>query len=200
MKSNKIKLLFALAAILSLFNVLACSSKPKREALKAERLSPELKNSETIDGKSKIGVDQDENVMVSEQTAVAEYMHNLENEVRMQNDEIYGSAQFGSQGLAGKLKDCYRKKHKAGVTTDDESIPQLSAEMQEELQETQKVFKKTKDVGSSTEVGYNEKGQLIRSKTEDLHLRIERFQKIKAQQQANRIQIQDKLADCSAKE
>jgi hypothetical protein len=183
---------------LALFVVAGCSSKPKREALKAENLKTELKNSETIDGNSKVGVDQDENVMVSEQTSVAEYMHNLENEVRMQNDEVYGTSDYSSKGLAGKLKECQRKNRKAGIAAGNEDIPQLSAEMQEDLAESRKGFKKTKDVGSTTNVGYNEKGQLVRNKSEDLHLRIERFQKIKVQLQANKSQIQEKLDDCRA--
>jgi hypothetical protein len=188
----------ALIALLSLF-IANCSSGPKREALKAEKLTTELKDSEAIDGNSKVGTDQDKNVVVNEQTSVVEFMHNLENEVKMQNDEIYGTPDFNSKGLAGQLMDCYRKNRKNVSAADAEEVPALPSEMQADIQEYNKAFKKEKSSeGSSTEVGYNEKGQLVRNRTEDLHLRVERFQKIKAQLMVNKNKIEYKLADCKA--
>jgi len=177
---------------------MGCSSGPKREAIKAENLNTELKSSEMVDSKSKTGIDQDGNVMISEQTAVSEYLHNLENEVRIQNDELYGTPDLNSKGLVGQLKDCYRKNPKAPGAVALSEIPYLPAEMQTDLDDFKKAFKKEKSEGSTTDVGYNEKGQLVRNKTEDLHLRIDRFQKIKGQLQQNRVVVDDKLADCRA--
>ncbi len=194
MKNYNKKFILPVSLLLSGLFLASCSSGPKREAIKAENLNTELKNSEMIDGKSKTGIDQDNNVMVSEQTSVMEFMHNLENEVRMQNDELYGTPDLNSKGLVGQLKDCYRKNPKATAG----EIPQLPAEMQTDLADYKKVFKKEKSEGSTTDVGFNEKGQLVRNKTEDLHLRVDRFQKIKGQLQANKVVVEDKLADCKA--
>jgi hypothetical protein len=154
----------------------ACSSRNK-----AENRDTRLEKS-TTNGQQEVGI-RDGKVMVQRKVLLAEELRKLEQQTYLMEDEVYGNEQYGTAGLVGVLKDCYRKL----------SDPRLGGEGK--LKRAPKVERVTADEDKLKFV-IDEKGDLVGLTEEYLRDRLDRFQKYRKILTDRRSDVQTDLDIC----
>lgn len=107
--------------VLSLFAVVSCSSKSKKDAdIKDQDIKTAQDKGEMISGGTTLGVNEDKELMVQDKVQLNEHLRQLGAAIKSKQDELYGSKRFSTRGLYGKLEKCVakvNKKNKGGAAT-----------------------------------------------------------------------------------
>lgn len=107
--------------VLSLFAVVSCSSKSKKDAdIKDQDIKTAQDKGEMISGGTTLGVNEDKELMVQDKVQLNEHLRQLGAAIKSKQDELYGSKRFSTRGLYGKLEKCVakaNKKNKGAATT-----------------------------------------------------------------------------------
>jgi hypothetical protein len=133
-------------------------------------------------GNQEVGL-RDGKVVVQRKVLLAEELRKLEHQTYLLEDEVYGNEQYGTAGIVGVLKDCYRRL----------SDPRLGGEGK--LKRAPKVERVTAD---EEKVKYviDEKGELVGLTEEFLRDRMDRFQKYRKILNDRRSDVQTDLDIC----
>jgi hypothetical protein len=133
-------------------------------------------------GNQTVGL-KDGNVMVQRKVLLAEELRKLEHQTYLMEDEVYGNEQYGTAGMVGVLKDCYKRL----------SDPRLGGVGK--LKRAPNVERVTAE---EEKVKYviDEKGDLVGLSEEFLHDRMDRFQKYRKILSDRRSDVQTDLDIC----
>ncbi len=133
-------------------------------------------------GNQEVGL-RDGKVMVQRKVLLAEELRKLELQTYLLEDEVYGNEQYGTAGIVGVLKDCYRKL----------SDPRMGGEGK--LKRAPKVERVTAEEEKLKFV-IDEKGELVGLSEEYLRDRMDRFQKYRKILGDRRSDVQTDLDIC----
>ncbi len=84
-----------------------CASDKKEEV---PVIDTKLNNGQNLGGNSQVGQNANGALVYQEKSNALQDLVNLENEVVLLQDEVYGTEKYKSKGLYGKVKDCRKKR------------------------------------------------------------------------------------------
>lgn len=84
-----------------------CASSKKEEIPVIET---KVQNGQNLGGNSQVGQNANGAMVYQEKSSVMQDLVNLENEVTLLQDEVYGTEKYKSKGLYGKMKECRKKR------------------------------------------------------------------------------------------
>jgi hypothetical protein len=141
--------------VLSLFAVVSCSSKSKKDAdIKDQDVKTAQDKGEMISGGTTIGVNDDKEIMVQDKVDLTEHMRQLGAAIKSKQDDLYGSKRFSTRGLYGKLEKCVAQVNKKSKGGDGASHCTLAA---------REIVVPDQELGQieAGKFGYDEKGRLV---------------------------------------
>lgn len=172
-------LIFALPLFLS-----SCAHRNK-----ADKIETKLDNQSSINKSegSSVGV-RDKEFVIQNKKNLNEELRKLKNEVQELEDRVYGTREFKTWGLWGKLRDCRMKKNNA---SEFEAGPIERTYEKEYLLNWKENSKAKAGIEKSS-------GQLVAISEEDLDDHIKKLNKMKIKLQEKEDEISEKLGKCLA--
>lgn len=164
----------------SIFVFSACSTNPH----KAEKLDTKIEKESQMTPETKLGV-KDGNLVFQKKVNMAEELRRLQIDVYSLEDRVYGSRQYGSQGLYGTLKNCRK----------DAINPKNGGNGK--LKWTEPIDRVT-DKEEEFKIGLDDKDKVIGVSEEFLKDRIDRFKDYKRVLQKREDEYQEKVEICEA--
>lgn len=87
--------------------VVGCASSKKEEL---PIIDTKVQNPQHVSDGAQVGQNQSGDLVYQEKSNVLQDLVNLENEVMLLQDEVYGTEKYKSKGLYGKVKACRKKQ------------------------------------------------------------------------------------------
>lgn len=113
--------------LFAVFCFVGCASNKKEEI---PVIDTKLNQGQNLGGDSQVGQNSSGAMVYQEKSNVLQNLVNLENEVMLLQDEVYGTEKYKSKGLFGKVKDCRKKQ--ALKTGEMKYIPEKTIVMDED--------------------------------------------------------------------
>lgn len=151
---------------------------------KARKMDTGLEHRDEVSGEQSIGV-KDGNMVYQRKVRIAEELRKLQYAVYEQEDRVYGSREYGSQGVYGSLKAC-----RAEVVD-----PKLGGDGK--LRWTEPIDRVT-EKEEELKIGLDENNKIVGLSEEFLKDRLARFQEYKKILNGREDDLRHKLEICQA--
>ncbi|MEY4616165.1 MAG: hypothetical protein RJB66_1125 [Pseudomonadota bacterium] len=147
--------------LILLMSVTACSSKKKLESIETE-----MENQTQINSSSSIGKNSDGDTIIQEKIKLVDYLIDLEKQVYVSEESLFGNKSYGNIGKYGALENCMTELQKKN--TGKWGMVELP----------EKVLL-TKLGSPKKKAGVDEKNNLVVLSQEEITGRIKRFEEYK---------------------
>jgi len=87
--------------------LIGCASSKKEEV---PVIDTKVSNANHVSENAQVGQNQSGDLVYQEKSIITQDLVNLENEVMLLQDEVYGTEKYKSKGLYGKVKACRKKQ------------------------------------------------------------------------------------------
>jgi len=173
---------YVLLAGLSQSLLVGCANRNK-----ADIVDTKLENQNTVSGGQSVGV-RDKEFVVQNKKNLTEELRRLQEEVREMEDRVYGTREYKTSGVWGKLRDC---RAKSGNPKTFDAGPVERPSDADYMMNWKEDRKSKAAIEKST-------GKLVAMNEADLDDTIKKLNKAKKNLQEKEDEIGEKLARCSA--